>query len=69
MNHTKSGDFVYITLSERNVKQLLQAHERGYAAGLVRRTEDGTRLYVRIESDTEHYKDREAGPGLDHEVD
>ena len=65
MNHTRIDNSVYITLSMRNVKQLMDAHASGFTMGLARRMGDGTRLYVRVEDDAEHYRDRDAGPGLD----
>lgn len=65
MNHTRSGNIVEIVLSERNVEHLMEAYKRGYAMGLRRLTEDGTSLHIRVESNEDHYKDREAGPGLE----
>lgn len=63
-----TGENIYVVLSERNVRQLLEAHNKGYSAGLCRRTESDHNLYIRVESDTEHYKDRPAGPGLDRKL-
>jgi len=56
---------LFVTLSRRNVTQLLEALDRGYAEGTIhRRCEDGTILHVRVEEDADHYKNREPGPGL-----
>lgn len=66
MNITKAGDHVYVSLSRRNANQLIEALDKGYAQGIVRRCEDGTSLHVVLEEDKDHYRDgREAGPGLD----
>ena len=68
MKHKKIDTHVYITLSERNLKQLQKALDMGFASGLVRRCEDNTLLHVRAESDAEHYKDRPAGPGMEQKL-
>lgn len=53
-----------VTLSERNLRHLLAAFEQEpHIAGLVRRTEAGP-LWVRVEADDVHYKDRDPGAGL-----
>lgn len=69
MNVKVMGDDVYVFLSVRNAKQLLEANEKGFATGIIRnwRQDDGDdlRLHVLVEDDADHYKDREAGPGLD----
>lgn len=66
-----TGDFalldgatmISVTLSERNLRDLLaQWEERGHAV-LTRRTEDDYLLTIRIETDDIHYAGREAGPG------
>lgn len=64
MDIKQTENQIFVVLSERNVRQLLQAFERGYATGLQRRCENGLSLHVRVESDADHYTSREAGPGL-----
>jgi hypothetical protein len=54
---------IYVTLSERNVRDLLAQYEAGDPdAGLHRWTENGL-ISVGIQSDEVHYKDRKPGPG------
>ena len=65
MDMKRIGSVVYVTLSRRNVEQLLTALDRGYTQGICR-TCGEERLYVRVEEDADHYGIvREAGPGLD----
>jgi hypothetical protein len=67
MNVIHSTGHVWVTLSRRNLQQLLDALDKGYAPtiGIVRQCEDGTVLHVAGETDETHYAAREAGPGLD----
>jgi hypothetical protein len=65
MQILKTENRVYIVLSQRNIRHLLQAFERGYTQGLVRRCEDGTTLFVQVESDETHYQGRQPGPGCE----
>jgi hypothetical protein len=54
---------VYVTLSERNVRDLLAQFEAGDSdAGLHRWTENGL-LSVGIQADDAHYGNRKPGPG------
>jgi hypothetical protein len=54
---------IYVTLSERNVRDLLAQFEAGdVGAGLHRWTDNGM-LSVGIEANEVHYKDRDPGPG------
>lgn len=54
---------IFVTLSERNVRDLLAQFEAGDPdAGLHRWTENGM-LSVGIESNEKHYGDRKPGPG------
>lgn len=62
----RDGEAVNVVLSERNVSQLLDAFRKGFTQGLQRRCENGLVLRIRVESDSDHYKEREAGPGFDH---
>jgi len=65
------GATVSVTLSERNLSQLLAALEAfeqgvpGFSPTLSRRCEDGTFLTVVAEPNDEHYERREPGPGFD----
>lgn len=68
MNVNILGEHVFVTLSQRNMLHLQKGFESGFAEGLVRRCEDGISLHVRMESDADHYGEREPGPGLGHEV-
>jgi hypothetical protein len=66
VNITTADGHVYVSLSRRNATQLIEALDKGYAHGIVRRCEDGTSLHVVLEEDADHYRDgRVAGPGLD----
>jgi len=54
-----------VTLSERNLRDLLRAYEvQPNNTVLRRRCEDGTLLYITVESDEKHYVGREPGPGF-----
>jgi hypothetical protein len=58
-----------VTLSERNLRDLLRAYERNpRTASLCRLCEDGTHLYVTVEGDDQHYVNRHPGPGIDANV-
>jgi hypothetical protein len=58
-----------VTLSERNLRDLLRAYERNpHTASLHRLCEDGTFLYVTVQADDVHYNGRVAGPGIDANV-
>lgn len=65
MTYNSVGENVYVVLSVRNVQQLLEAYDRGYTAGIVRTVAGQGRLHVRVESDADHYQNREPGPGLE----
>ena len=66
MKIVRQDDRVVITLSRRNLKDLLAQllQEPLLDSGLVRRCEDGVLLQVRAERDRDHYHDRPAGPGF-----
>lgn len=65
MNVERGEGIVSVTLSRRNLTQILEALDRGFTTGIRRRCEDGTALYVRAEEDAVHYGERQPGPGLD----
>lgn len=58
---TQRIDHVYVTFSRRNIRHMLEALDRGFGSGLVRRCEDGTILHAMVEEDAEHYVEREPG--------
>lgn len=69
MNINNGQGTAHVTLSERTLRDLLRAYERSpYAASLRRTCEDGTTLYVTVESDEQHYANRQPGPGIDANV-
>lgn len=57
---TADNHVTAVTLSERNVRELLAAFESGRDATIYRRMQDGTgqMLLVRVESDRAHYAAR-----------
>ena len=71
---------VHVTLSERNLRDLLAAYEDGALdlrteAALVRRDDHGesplcdtaaTTIRIAVEDDDTHYAARDAGPGYGH---
>jgi hypothetical protein len=63
MKIIKGDARVYVTLSKRNLEQLLAGISS--QAGLVRTCEDGTTLHVLGEEDEAHYQGRQPGPGLE----
>lgn len=65
MNIINLDGAVHVTLSERNLKDLLASLEVSDSARrtLFRSTPKGV-LYVTAEDDIDHYTDRDAGPGL-----
>ena len=55
---------VSVSLSERNLQDLIDQRENGRETpALSRMTEDGYLLTVRVEADDYHYAGREPGPG------
>lgn len=66
MNINLGQSTANVTLSERNLRDLLRAFERNpHTASIKRLCEDGTTVYVTVESDDEHYRGRKPGPGID----
>lgn len=66
MNINLGQQTAHVTLSERNLRDLLREYERSpFTAGLRRLCEDGTTLYVAVEADSRHYGTRTPGPGID----
>jgi hypothetical protein len=65
MDVTVVDKAVYVVLSERNIEQLQKALQLGVGSSLVRRADSGYTLFVRLESNQDHYKTREAGPGFE----
>lgn len=66
MNINNNGNRVHVTLSVRNLRDLVRAVERGDTAALRRTCEDGTTLTVEVESDEDHYRNgRIPGSGID----
>lgn len=59
------GNQIYVSLSVRNAKQLLEANEKGFGMGIVRKCEGDVCLHVVVENDEDHYGKRVAGPGLE----
>ena len=69
INLLMGGSTANVTLSERNLRDLLRAFERNpHTASLRRQCEDGTLLYVTVEADERHYNGREPGPGIGNAV-
>lgn len=72
MNVSVNGNVVHVTLSERNLTQLLAQRQLpfenslGADPALHRLCEDGTFLIVSAQTDSEHYERREPGPGFSH---
>ena len=66
MNARTEPNFVHVTLSERNLNDLVAAFQRQPNAATLRRMcENGMMLLVTIEADDKHYKDgRKPGPGI-----
>lgn len=64
MNLRSDNHVTTVTLSERNVRDMLAQYEAGRDGSLHRRMQDGTGqlLTVRMESDEKHYADREDHP-------
>jgi hypothetical protein len=60
---TVSGDYVYVRLSRRNLRQLdaLLDGTAARARYLSRRDEHGVSLIVQIEDDADHYEGRSPG--------
>lgn len=68
MNIISLDGGVHVTLSERNLRELLSAvallrDPEGHQPMLYRMTECGM-LWVTAETDEQHYEARRAGPGL-----
>ena len=59
-----SQGVVEVTLSERNIRELLQAFESKSDEPALFRKIDNRVLYIRVESDNEHYLGRKPGPGI-----
>ena len=53
---------VLVTLSERNLRDLLRQFDKFRAADLRRLTDEGF-LVIQVEENDRHYGDREPGPG------
>lgn len=64
MNAKLTDANVTVTLSLRNVHDMLRAFERGNDSTLIRTTEAGITLRVSIESNEKHYAERRPGPGI-----
>lgn len=61
-----NGNVIRVTLSERNIKTLLlKLQTKPSERSIVRRVEGGQTLFLTVESDAEHYKNREAGPAYE----
>lgn len=66
MNANVDAMFAHVTLSKKNVTDLLAALEANHPTpSLQRMLPDGVFLKVTIETDEDHYKDgRQPGPGF-----
>lgn len=65
MDISRNNHMIAVTLSRRNLEQLIKAlNEKGSDCGLVRVCENGDTVYVFAQEDKDHYKGREPGPGI-----
>jgi hypothetical protein len=65
MNINNGQGVANVTISERNLRDLLRAYEAGQVASIRRVCEDGTALYLTVEPDDIHYRNgRVPGPGI-----
>ncbi len=62
---TIDGNWVYVRLSRRNLRQLdaLLDGQDPRRSCMARKDENGVSLVVHVEEDADHYDGRDAGPG------
>jgi hypothetical protein len=65
MNVSVNGPHVWVTLSRRNLEHLTTMLDMGVGSPTLSRRDGDTIIHVHVEENDVHYRDREAGPGVE----